>query len=149
MYYFHLRKIRYRAEELFVACKAPRFNYYPVIYLLLALMINSCGMPTPPNRYQQAPVDTGVNTGAVAELQQKAILALQQQNTRLSIDYLERAIKIEPRNALSWHYLAQSYFQQQSFDKCLAMIERSMSYGYRSDSFRDANKALKRKCQGG
>ena len=129
--------------------KALRFYFYPGIYLLLALMINSCGMPSAINRYQQAPVETGANTGAVAELQQKAIMALERQNTDLSIDYLERAIKIEPRNALSWHYLAQSYFQQQSFDKCLAMIERSMSYGYRSDSFLDANRALKQKCQGG
>lgn len=129
--------------------KSMRFYLYPVLYLLLALIINACGMPPAQNRYQQAPVGTETNTGAVAELQQKAILAMEQQNTRLSIDYLERAIKIEPRNALSWHYLAQSYFHQQNFDKCLAMIERSISYGYRSDDFSHANDVLKQKCQGG
>lgn len=122
------------------------FYLYPVIYVLLAFVVNSCGIPPTQNRYQQAPVETDANSGAVAELQQKAIMALQQQNTRLSIDYLERAIKIEPRNAMSWHYLAQSYFDQHDFDKCLAMIERSMSYGYRSDDFSDANEALKQKC---
>ena len=126
--------------------KSMRFYFYPVLYLLLALMVNSCGIPPSQNRYQQARVETQTNTGAVAELQQKAIRALEQQNTRLSIDYLERAIKIEPRNAMSWHYLAKSYFQQQDFDKCLAMIERSMSYGYRSDDFFHANEALKQKC---
>lgn len=126
--------------------KSMRFYFYPALYLLLALIVNSCGIAPTQNRYQQTPVETEADTGAVAELQQKAIQALEQQNTQLSIDYLERAIKIEPRNAMSWHYLAKSYFQQQDFDKCLAMIQRSMSYGYRSDEFLDANETLKQKC---
>ena len=146
MYYFHSKKIRSRAAELSVPDKSMRFYFYPVLYLLLALVVTSCDIPPTQNRSQKAPVETEANTGAVAELQQKAILAMQQQNTQLSIDYLERAIKIEPRNAMSWHYLAKSYFQQQNFDKCLAMIERSMSYGYRSSDFFHANETLKQKC---
>ncbi len=146
MYCFHSNRIRYRVAGLFVVDKPMHFYFFPALFLLLAMIVGSCGIPPTQNRYQQARVETQTNTGAVAELQQKAIRALEQQNTRLSIDYLERAIKIEPRNAMSWHYLAKSYFQQQDFGKCLAMIERSMSYGYRSDDFFHANEVLKKKC---
>ena len=101
-----------------------------------------------PNQYQQLPEEIESNS-AVNELQQKAIQALSQRNNRLAIDYLERAIKIEPRNALNWHYLAQSYYQLENFDNCLAMLERSMSYGYPSDGFAKAGLELKKKCRAG
>ncbi len=85
-------------------------------------------------------------TGPVVELQRRALDALAQNNSRLAIDILQRAIKIEPRNALSWHYLAQSYQHSQNFTKCLAMVERSLSYGLVGDDLEQANLALRKQC---
>lgn len=115
--------------------------------LLCSLTLFACGVPVKQNRYQYIPRDLESSIGAVVELQQKAQQALAGENPQLAIDYLERAIKIEPRNAISWHYLAQSYYQQDNFDKCLAMLDRSMSYGNFSDRFEEAGRNLKKKCQ--
>ncbi|MCP4233010.1 MAG: tetratricopeptide repeat protein, partial [Aestuariibacter sp.] len=84
---------------------------------------------------------------AVAELHQDAINALAQNNARQAIEFAQRAIKIEPRNALSWHYLAQAYLQDRNYAKCLAMIERSYSYSTATDKLDQANRVLQHKCQ--
>lgn len=119
----------------------------PIILAVVALLINSCGLTPTQNRYQLVPGSSTAKNDAVTELQNKAISALDRQNAQLSIEYLERAIKIEPRDAMSWHYLAQSYYLQRDTDKCLAMIERSMSYGSDIEDVSKANQTLKRKCQ--
>ena len=59
---------------------------------------------------------------------------------------LQRAIKIQPRNAWSWHYLAQTYWRDAQYDRCLAMIERSNSYGGYDDALTTANDRLKFRC---
>lgn len=91
--------------------------------------------------------DSKAGTDAVTELQRQAISALNREKPQQSIDYLERAIKIAPRDALNWHYLAKSYYQQGNQKKCLAMIERSMSYSRDDDDIDQANLALSRKCR--
>ncbi|MCP4433133.1 MAG: tetratricopeptide repeat protein [Gammaproteobacteria bacterium] len=127
--------------------KSSQSLFKPGLCFFLIFILSSCGIPVKKNRYQQEPIEAKTSIGAVTELQQKAVQALKVHKAQLSIDYLERAIKIEPRNAMSWHYLAQSYYLQNNFNKCLAMLDRSMSYGHISDSFNEASKELKHKCQ--
>ncbi|MFT5811094.1 MAG: putative Zn-dependent protease, partial [Rubritalea sp.] len=69
----------------------------------------------------------------------------QQQYDR-SVNYLQRAIKIEPRNAHTWHYLAKSYWHKKNYPQCLDMIQRSYSYSTVEDDLDRANDALKTQC---
>lgn len=116
------------------------------LWISLCLILASCATSTQPNRYQSVSVST-TTTAAVTGLHRKAQDALAQNNARLAIDHLQRAIKIEPRNALSWHYLAQSYWQSGNLPKCLAMIERSLSYSVAGEDIDEANRALQEQCQ--
>lgn len=119
-------------------------------WVILTLLLSSCAFsPNQNNRYQFKMVSSKSVSGPVAELQQKALNALAAENARESIEYLERAIKIEPRNAYSWHYLAQSYWQDKNYKKCLAMLERSLSYSIPADDLDNANQSLKQQCLGG
>ena len=149
MYYYLLNRINYllKGQAVNVRYALPGIRRELGLCLLVSLSLSACGVPIKQNRYQQLPLESDSYSGAVTELQQKAQQALDAQNAQLAIDYLERAIKIEPRNAMSWHYLAQSYYQLQRFEKCLAMLDRSMSYGYHSGSFDEASRELKLKCQ--
>ncbi len=119
------------------------------LLIVICVILNACAGPKPANRYQSASVRPQVSDGPIAELHRNAITALAQNNAKQAIEYLQRAIKIEPRNAFSWHYLAQSYWQDNSFEKCLAMIERSYSYSQPEDDLDRANQALQDQCQDG
>ena len=82
----------------------------------------------------------------VVELQRLANDALEQQQYDLSISFLQRAIKLEPRNPYSWHYLAQNYWYKQSYLQCLDMVQRSYSYSRVVDDLDSANHALRTHC---
>lgn len=125
-------------------------NSTRILAVLLSLLVASCAVPTiDTEQYHGAPTATQASNGAVSELQGFAISALNQQQYDSAVNYLQRAIKIEPRNALSWHYLAQSYWHKKSYSQCLDMIERSYSYSSIEDDLDRANAALKTQCQAG
>jgi len=116
--------------------------------LIIGLLLASCTVPTEQgNRFQVSSTKTSSTTGPVAELHRNAIAALDNENSNQSIEYLQRAIRIEPRNPFSWHYLAQSYWQAGDYAKCLAMIDRSYSYSRPADNLDGENQALKQKCR--
>lgn len=117
---------------------------------IILLLIGACSVqPVSTNQYQ---VDIGgaeAEARPVAELHNQAQAALDNNQYQLAIDYLQRAIKIQPRNAWSWHYLAQSYRQNQQFDQCLAMVDRAFSYSSYDDVLELANDRLRAQCQQG
>ncbi len=124
--------------------------FYRYLYLapiLVCLIIAGCTVAPTTNRYQTGVVETSSSSAPVAELHQHAVNALAQNNAQQAIEFIQRAIKIEPRNALSWHYLAQSYLQDKNYAKCLAMVERSYSYSTIADDLDQANQALQYQCQ--
>jgi Tfp pilus assembly protein PilF len=121
-----------------------------IALVLLSLMVVSCTTTTINTDQYHGSTSTSQNqasNGPVAELQRQAIAALNQQQFDLAVGYLQRAIKIEPRNAFSWHYLAQSYWHKKSYSQCLDMVERAFSYSTVEDDLDRANKALKAQCQ--
>jgi tetratricopeptide (TPR) repeat protein len=81
------------------------------------------------------------------QLQNQALAAINENQYQLAIDYLQRAIKIEPRDAWSWYYLADIYWRQGQYDRCLAMIDRSSGYVVADARLADANAALRAQCQ--
>ena len=120
--------------------------------LLLAaafiLLLNACSAPGISSNRHQSTIESGKPARPVSELQHQALAALDNNQFQQAIDYLQRAIKIQPRNAWSWHYLAQSYWRNSQPDRCRSMIERSNSYSSYDDLLINANAALRNKCQG-
>ena len=121
--------------------------------LLVALCAACSGLPEqqPDNRYQRAiESDAAVvqpQSGPVRQLQNQALAAINEDQYALAIDYLQRAIKIQPRDAWSWHYLAETYWRRGDHERCLAMLERSQSYATGDDRLDDANAALYAQCR--
>lgn len=123
-------------------------RYNRLFVLVVFLIITSCSISQEPlNRYQ---IDNGTSrseVSPVAELHRKALTALEKYDFQQAIDYLQRAITIQPRNAWSWHYLAQSYAREEQFDRCLAMLQRSQSYAVNDNQLARANEKLTSQCQ--
>ena len=125
-------------------------NSYRAGLLLILLLMAACTAPSVTTvRYETEATGSQRSEGPVAELQRKALAALNQQNYQQSVEYLQRAIKIEPRNAFSWHYLAETYWQSKNYDRCLDMLNRSISYSTDQDDLDDANATLMSQCQEG
>jgi predicted Zn-dependent protease len=120
--------------------------------VLLLLFSSACQVPEPPvdNRYQRAPETTASSqapSSPVVQLQNQALAAINEDQYQLAIDYLQRAIKIQPRDPWSWHYLADIYWRKGQYDRCLAMIDRSSGYAVNDAALADANADLRAQCQ--
>ncbi len=120
--------------------------------VLLLLFSSACQVPEPAvdNRYQRAPENTASTgqapSGPVVQLQNQALAAINEDQYQLAIDYLQRAIKIQPRDPWSWHYLADIYWRKGQYDRCLAMIDRSSGYAVNDAALADANAELRAQC---
>ena len=79
-------------------------------------------------------------------MQREASEALRLQNYGLAIETLQRAIRIEPRNAYSWHYLGQTYLEMGDKPRCQAMARRSNGFAVDDDRLSNANERLLRSC---
>jgi cytochrome c-type biogenesis protein CcmH/NrfG len=118
--------------------------------IILTVLASACTVPMiNTDQYQYVKTTEQASNGPVVELQRLASDALNLQQYDLSINYLQRAIKLEPRNAHSWHYLAKTYWHIQSFSQCLDMIERSYSYSQVNDDLDSSNNELKTQCLAG
>ncbi len=122
---------------------------------LLALLAlgSACSVPEqyPDNRYQRS-IETSeqgdaTTSAPVVQLHNQALAAINEDEYPLAIDYLERAIRIQPRNAWSWHYLADVYWRRGERERCREMVERSQSYALNDPELDDANAALLRQCR--
>ena len=120
--------------------------------VLLLLFSSACQGPEPAvdNRYQRAPENTEsagqAPSSPVVQLQNQALAAINEDQYQLAIDYLQRAIKIQPRDPWSWHYLADIYWRKGQYDRCLAMIDRSSGYAVNDAALADANAELRAQC---
>ena len=116
--------------------------------LALLIIITSCSGPKiEPERYQTASIASERSSGPVAELHRKAISAINQNSYPQAVEFLQRAIKIEPRNAFSWHYLAQTYWHSNQYGRCIEMVNRSISYSTSQDDLDRANATLLSQCR--
>ncbi|MDJ0779892.1 MAG: tetratricopeptide repeat protein [Gammaproteobacteria bacterium] len=114
--------------------------------LLLALALAACAVQPRYNPYQ-APPPPEDESGPVAELQRQAAAALQQQAYARAIELLQRAIRIEPRDPYSWHYLAETYQRSGDPVRCLEMVARAQSYSASSRELQAANERLRSRCE--
>ena len=94
-------------------------SFRSLAILVLTAFFSACQAPepVPDNRYQRAIENTSsssqvpATSQAVIQLQNQALAAINENQYQLAIDYLQRAIKIQPRNAWSWYYLADIYWR--------------------------------------
>jgi len=119
----------------------------PGLLFFIIVIVSCTGPGITPDRYQTASIASERTIGPVAELHRKAISAISQNLYPQAVEYLQRAIKIEPRNAFSWHYLAQTYWHSKQYGRCLEMIKRSISYSSDLDDLDRANSALIIQCR--
>jgi tetratricopeptide (TPR) repeat protein len=134
----------------------PAATFRPLTIVVLIALFSACQgpEPVPDNRYQRTIVNTSsasqlpLTSQPVIQLQNQALAAINEDQYQLAIDYLQRAIKIEPRNAWSWYYLADIYWRTGQYQRCLAMIERSTDYAAGGDDqLAGANTELQGQCQ--
>jgi len=116
---------------------------------LLALLVSGCAVDTGYNRYQLPEAQGQPGDSAVDELQRNARQALDNGEFQLAIEYLQRAIKIEPRNPYSWHYLAETYRRGGDYRRCAEMVERSFSYSEADEDLDILNRRLRTLCLSG
>ena len=115
--------------------------------LPLVLVIASCAAPSRDIPYQPVVQAQVGKTEAVESLHLSAAEKLKNQDYQQATEYLQRAIRIDPRNALSWHYLALTYWQREDFSRCLEMLARSFTYNLTDSRLDQANQELKARCQ--
>jgi cytochrome c-type biogenesis protein CcmH/NrfG len=116
---------------------------------ILVMALTACAVEPGYNRYQVPAGAKQPGQGAVVELHDRARDALDRQAYQKAVDYLQRAIKIEPRNPHSWHYLARAYWRSGDYRRCLEMADRSFSYSASEDGLDHDNRELMEKCRQG
>jgi Tfp pilus assembly protein PilF len=120
-----------------------------ILILLVALaLLAGCTTPKPvfeTDQYHQ-PDSSKVQQKPLNSLQMQALKLMNQQQYDSAIEYLQRAVKIEPRNALNWHYLAQNYWHKKDFPRCRDMIQRAIAYSQFDADLQRANKILLEQC---
>ena len=98
------------------------FAYKPVVLLVFSTLLVYSGCASPPKQdTREAEPVTPVVTALVTDAQ----VSRQKQNYNQAAVQLERALRIEPRNAGLWHELARVYFEQGSFDQAIQFATKS------------------------
>lgn len=120
-------------------------NY--LLPLILLLMFSACTVKkaVTTDQYHE-PQKSEQATRILNGLQLKALQLMNQQKFEDSIQYLQRAIKVEPREAINWHYLAQNYWHLKDYKNCRAMIQRAISYSQFDEDLNRANQILLNQC---
>ncbi len=114
---------------------------------LLFGLLAACSAEPRVNPYQaSAPASPRVD-GAVTQLQREAVAAFDRGAYQQAVERLQRAIRIEPRNPLSWHYLAQTYWRSGDFARCVDMAQRSQAYGAGDERLESINARLLERCR--
>lgn len=86
------------------------------------LMVSGCAVQP----VSLPPRESGVQRATLLLLDE-AEQALQAGNALKAEEYLERAVRIEPRNPRVWHDLARSKFQQGRYPEAVQMARKSNS----------------------
>ena len=117
------------------------------VLLSIAALLGGCVQAPQTQPYSEPTrAASPARQSAVDLLQREASEALRLQNYALAIETLQRAIRIEPRNAYSWHYLGQTYLEMGDNSRCQAMARRSNGFAVDDDRLSNANERLLRSC---
>ncbi len=118
------------------------------ITIVLMLLLSACISPQPVVKTRQYHADDAPkkSTRALNSLQLKALELMNRQQFQQSQLYLQRAIKIDPRDPLNWHYLAQNYWHLHQYAQCREMVQRAEAYSQFDADLQKANRILLQQC---
>jgi len=124
--------------------------------LAVIVLLAICGAcqtpePEPDNRYQRTIDNAGSAVPALPEplrqLHNQALAAINEGQYALAADYLQRAIRIAPRNGWSWYYLADVDWRQGDHEHCRSMLDRADAYALDDASLAQASAELRTRCR--
>lgn len=121
--------------------------------LILLLIGTACQVPRPvtDNPYERDTESSATDAPAVSkpvqQLHNQALAAINEDQYALATDYLQRAIRIEPRNGWSWHYLADIHWRQGDYERCRSMLDRSVDYAAGDSGLTGANREMRARCR--
>jgi hypothetical protein len=125
------------------------------VLLLLGLLLAGCATPPPaPPSPQEAPPPKEVpappqaQTTAVAALMESARSDTAAGRLANAAASLERALRIEPRNARLWHELAQVRLRQRDYAQAASLASRSNTLAGSDAELRAANQRLIEEARG-
>ncbi len=114
--------------------------------LLLGLLA-ACSPEPRFNPYQASTPASPRVDSAVLQLQREAVAAFDRGAYQQAVERLQRAIRIEPRNPLSWHYLAQTYWRSGDYARCVDMAQRAQSHAAGDARLVSINASLLQRCR--
>lgn len=115
------------------------------------LLLSACVAPQPllkTQKYHASEAPEEKASRALNGLQIKALQLMEDQQYQQSLLFLQRAVKIAPRDPRNWYYMAQNYWHLHNFKQCQAMIERAQAYSQFDDALQKANRTLLQQCNG-
>lgn len=118
-------------------------KYFPVLLVGMMLM-TACSIITktptdevdsiiPPEQQIRPDASTSV---VIKRLIENARQASKQGQMSRAESFLERAIRIEPKNPLLWHYLAKLHLYQGHYQRAEGLAAKSISLAQTTDSHR-------------
>ncbi len=135
-------------------------NPLSVIVLCLLLVLSGCALPPispypPPSTPKSSTTHTTPPTvdtyepklGRAASLYQKAETSLSQGHYRQAELELERALRIEPRNAHYWHTMARIKYHQKHYEQTIQFCLKSKSLAGSNRKILSLNDSLIAKAQ--
>ncbi|MFV0437138.1 MAG: tetratricopeptide repeat protein [Desulfopila sp.] len=116
----------------------------PSIQPVLTAPVEEPTQQTPPQTVSSRYVPT---VGAAGALYASAKDSMGQGNYQQAEMVMERALKIEPRNADYWYTMAQLKYDQQQYSQAIQLSSKSKSLAGRNLQLQQLNEALSAKAQ--
>lgn len=107
-----------------------------VVTVFAALLLSACATTTAPSDDLSMPVS---NKPVVQSLVSEAQTALAAGHPDDAARSLERALRIEPRNPVLWHFLGKTRVQQNRFDQAETLAAKSNTLAGTDNALRAAN----------
>ena len=121
--------------------------------LCLAVLLGACQKSpeaVSDSRYQRQPQNQQQSPAVskpVQQLHNQALAAINEDRYAEASDYLQRAIRIQPRNGWSWYYLADIDWRQGRYESCRSLLDRADSYASGDAELVGLSAQLRTQCQ--
>ncbi len=130
---------------LLSSCAGPQSTPRPGTAVPMERPKTSVPMERPETPVPGKPSASSIQTGPARSLHTQANAALASGHAGQAEMLLERALRLEPRNALYWHLLAQSKYAQGDFGQAVQFCRKSESLAGNNTQLKEYNKSLLQK----
>jgi Tfp pilus assembly protein PilF len=100
-------------------------SLFAVVSIMIGILLSGCAGQSQPDE-SRVKISSQQDAGrAVTSLLAKAYTQVQQKQWERAAAYLERALRIEPRNGYLWHRLARVRMQQGQIELAKNLVQKS------------------------